>query len=172
MPGTTEKQQKNQQRGARTSLRRDLCRKWGLTPRDRSIRAFFARQILQPFFFHRFWPARRGPEKPEKRPENSDDEARTLQKCTSLCEFLIKRNESAILPSRHSPSRRFENSRGVVQKAHQSEGGLAGVALNPNFFLWVAWGGNSSRRGRPGEATSHIWMIEVGGSIPSPSILR
>ena len=80
-------------------------------------------------------------EKREKRPENSDDEARTPRKCTSLSEFLIERNESAILPSKHSPSRRFENSSEELQKAPSFERGMGEVALNPKKFLWVAWVG-------------------------------
>ena len=49
------KNDKNQRRGARTSLKTDLSRKRRLTLRNRSTGAVFARQILQLFFSGLHW---------------------------------------------------------------------------------------------------------------------
>ena len=121
---------------------RDLCRKWCLTPRNRP---FWVVSCPTNFtaFFGRFWPSRRDPEKPIKgkkkatmRPGRSENAHHFLN--FSLSETKVRHCR----PSIRRPS---------VSKIHAPRN--AKSALNPKIFLWVAWSGNSYRRGRPGEAT-------------------
>ena len=56
---------KNQRRGPWTSLRKDLCRKRGLTPRNRSTGPLLPDNFYS-LFFSRFWQAQGGPGRPRE----------------------------------------------------------------------------------------------------------